>query len=97
MTHSRRRQDLPLSCAARFFYFLYTLFYCSCLAGLFPFEYLKRPKEARGRWRRERFGFYDCSGTSGSGGTAAERPRIWIHAVSVGEAAAAVPLIRKIR
>ncbi|MCC6347290.1 MAG: 3-deoxy-D-manno-octulosonic acid transferase, partial [Nitrospirales bacterium] len=42
-------------------------------------------------------GFYDCSGTSGSGGTAAERPRIWIHAVSVGEAAAAVPLIRKIR
>ncbi|MFO0753929.1 MAG: 3-deoxy-D-manno-octulosonic acid transferase [Thermodesulfovibrionales bacterium] len=91
-----RRQDRSLSCAARLFYFLYTLLYCSGLACLFPFEYLKRPKEARGRWKKERFGFYTLPGAS-DGGAAAGPLRIWVHAVSVGEAAAAVPLIRKIR
>ncbi|MBZ0155592.1 MAG: 3-deoxy-D-manno-octulosonic acid transferase [Alphaproteobacteria bacterium] len=88
----RSRQDRSLPGAARFFYFLYTLVYCLVLVCLLPFEYLKRPKEVRRRWRRERFALYDSPGTG-----AAESPCVWIHAVSVGETLAAVPLIRKIR
>ena len=44
----------------------------------------------RGYWNRwyERFGFVDLP--------AAMRPRIWIHAVSVGEVQAAVPLIQSL-
>lgn len=58
---------------------------------LLPFEYLKRPKGVRNRWLRERLGFFDSypdSFTSSS---------LWIHAVSVGEVMASLPLLYKLR
>jgi len=48
---------------------------------------LKRPKKLKKRWLREKFGFIK----GGCGGI------IWIHAVSVGEVMAAIPLLKKIR
>lgn len=86
-------------------YLAYSILYLIALLFLFPFEYLKRPKELRKRWIRERFGFYKTSlqhsnilksthppfGKGGQGGI------LWIHAVSVGEVIAAVPLIKKIK
>src|SRR5208282_6816714 len=70
-------------------YWLYSAFYAAALVFLLPIEYLKRPAEFRKRWLRERCGLYAetqfiC------------RP-IWIHAVSVGEVIASVPLIKKIK
>ncbi len=72
-------------------YLIYSILYFLALLFLFPFEYLKRPKELRKRWIRERFGFFHASPITH------HSSRIWIHAVSVGEAIAAVPLIKKIK
>lgn len=58
---------------------------------LLPFEYRRRPKEIRGRWLREKFGFLN----SRPGAHAPEL--IWIHAVSMGEVISAVPFIRKLK
>ena len=71
------------------FYGLYTALYTAALAFLLPFEYLKRSTEFRKRWLRERFGLY-------AGKRSIGRP-IWIHAVSVGEVIASVPLMKKIK
>jgi 3-deoxy-D-manno-octulosonic-acid transferase len=68
-------------------YFLYSLLYIVVLFFLLPFQYLKRPKELRKRWLKEKFGFIK----RGRGGI------IWIHAVSVGEVMATLPLLKKIR
>ena len=68
-------------------YFLYTLLYYAILVFILPFQYLKRPKKLRKRWLREKFGFIK----GGNGGI------IWIHAVSVGEVMAAIPLLKKLR
>jgi 3-deoxy-D-manno-octulosonic-acid transferase len=68
-------------------YLLYTLLYCTVLVFLLPFQYLKRPKKLRKRWLREKFGFI-------KGGLGRI---IWIHAVSVGEVMAAIPLLKKLR
>jgi 3-deoxy-D-manno-octulosonic-acid transferase len=68
-------------------YLLYTLLYCTVLVFLLPFQYLKRPKKLKKRWLREKFGFIK----GGLGGI------IWIHAVSVGEVMAAIPLLKKLR
>ncbi|MGO9013462.1 MAG: 3-deoxy-D-manno-octulosonic acid transferase [Dissulfurispiraceae bacterium] len=68
---------------------LYSAFYAAALAFLLPLEYLKRSSEFRKRWLRERFGLYKGNRFNG-------RP-IWIHAVSVGEVIATVPLIEKIK
>lgn len=58
---------------------------------LLPFEYKRRPKEIRGRWLREKFGFLNSGCyTSGS-------KLIWIHAVSMGEVISAAPFIRKLK
>ncbi|UCG77328.1 MAG: 3-deoxy-D-manno-octulosonic acid transferase [Nitrospirota bacterium] len=65
---------------------LYSLLYAAALSVIYPFEYLKRPAELRAQWSRERRG--RISGIGGS-----DRPRIWVHAVSVGEVLAALPLI----
>ncbi len=74
-------------------YLIYSILYFLSLLFLFPFEYLKRPKELRRRWLRERLGLYKttlhCSNTP--------FPSIWIHAVSMGEAIASVPLVKKIK
>jgi 3-deoxy-D-manno-octulosonic-acid transferase len=75
-------------------YFLYSLLYIAVLFFLLPFQYLKRPKELRGKWLREKFGF--IKGGRGSGSTRNEGI-IWIHAVSVGEVMATLPLLKKLR
>jgi len=74
-----------LMCAA------YSLFYASALTLLLPVHCMKRPRRLRGRWLKERFGFVPGRGRAG------ERPLVWIHAVSVGEAMAARPLIEGVR
>ncbi|MBI5187553.1 MAG: 3-deoxy-D-manno-octulosonic acid transferase [Nitrospirae bacterium] len=63
---------------------------------------MKRPKELRRRWFREKFGFLNSSlvipksplppfTKGGCGGI------IWVHAVSVGEVMAALPLLKRLR
>ncbi|MBI5212619.1 MAG: 3-deoxy-D-manno-octulosonic acid transferase [Nitrospirae bacterium] len=74
-------------------YQAYSFLYILALIFLFPFEHLKRPKELRKRWIRERFGLYK---TSLQHSNTPFHP-VWIHAVSVGEVIAAAPLINKIR
>lgn len=56
-----------------------------------PFEYLKRPKGLRYRWLRERFGFIDSKPETRNS------KLIWVHAVSVGEAAAAASFIKELK
>ena len=68
-------------------YFLYSLIYLIAITMLLPFEYLKRPKEIRSRWLREKFGL--IKEVKGEG--------IWVHAVSVGEVTAAAPLLKRIK
>jgi 3-deoxy-D-manno-octulosonic-acid transferase len=75
-------------------YLAYSILYLIALLFLFPFEYLKRPKELRKRWIRERSGFLSLPIHPF---THPPIHHIWIHAVSVGEAIAAVPLIKKIK
>ncbi|MFA5353807.1 MAG: 3-deoxy-D-manno-octulosonic acid transferase [Thermodesulfovibrionales bacterium] len=67
---------------------IYTLAYTLALAGLLPYEYLKRPGAIRRRWFRERFGIPGISVKGRS---------VWIHAVSVGETIAAVPLVKRLK
>ena len=76
-------------------YLLYSIIYILALLFLLPFEYIKRPKGLRSRWLRERFGFYKFPHPSFS--KEEQREILWIHAVSVGEAIAAVSLIKKIK
>ncbi len=75
-------------------YMAYNILYLMALLFLFPFEYLKRPKELRRRWLSERSGFLSLPIHPF---THPPIHCIWIHAVSVGEAIAAVPLIKKIK
>ena len=83
-------------------YFLYSLLYCIVIFFLLPVQYLKRPKQLRKRWLKEKFGFVNLPFKSnksphppfakgGKGGI------IWVHAVSVGEVMAALPLLKKLR
>ena len=83
-------------------YLIYSLIYIFVLIFLLPSQYLKRPKDLRKRWLREKFGFFNLSlrtSTSplppltkeGCGGV------IWVHAVSVGEVMAALPLLKSLR
>jgi 3-deoxy-D-manno-octulosonic-acid transferase len=74
-------------------YLAYSILYLIALLFLFPFEYLKRPGELRKRWIRERFGLYKITHQH----TNTPFTSVWVHAVSVGEAIAAVPLIKKIK
>lgn len=71
-------------------FFLYRLFYFLVLLVLLPLEYFKRPGDVRSRWLRERFGLV-AAPPSGA------QPPVWVHAVSVGEVIAAVPLIRELK
>ncbi len=73
-------------------YFIYSLIYIIVLSFLFPFEYLKRPKELRKRWLREKFGILNSSFVPHSSSFI-----IWVHAVSVGEVMAALPLLTRLR
>ncbi len=72
-------------------YFLYTLIYTLVIIFLLPFEYLKRPKDLKGRWLKEKFGLFDSS-------LITHNPSpIWAHAVSVGEVIAVLPLLGRLR
>ncbi|MEC4684264.1 MAG: 3-deoxy-D-manno-octulosonic acid transferase [Nitrospirota bacterium] len=73
---------------------VYNLFYTFSLTLLLPVHLLKRPPHLRGRWLKERFGFVPLRLTRKGG---RKRPAVWIHAVSVGEAMAARPLIERLR
>ncbi len=83
-------------------YFIYSLLYIIAIIIILPFEYFKRPKDIRKRWLREKFGFLNSSFVQlksphppfakGEGGGI-----LWVHAVSVGEVMAALPLIKKLR
>jgi len=73
---------------------MYSLFYASSLPLVLPVHLLKRPSHLRGRWLKERLGFVPERPHHGKTGG---RPLIWIHAVSVGEAVAARPLIERLR
>lgn len=71
-------------------YFVYSLIYTLVIIVLLPFEYFKRPSGLRAKWLREKLGLFDSFSRQ-------PLPRIWVHAVSVGEVTAAVPLLKKIR
>jgi 3-deoxy-D-manno-octulosonic-acid transferase len=73
---------------------VYNLLYIFSLTLVLPVHLLKRPSHLRGRWLKERFGFVPLRLTRKGDG---KRPAIWIHAVSVGEAIAARPLIERLR
>ena len=72
-------------------YLLYSLIYIVALIFISPFEYFKRPGHIRKRWLKEKFGFLDSSLI-----THHSSP-IWVHAVSVGEVMAALPLLKRLR
>ena len=67
-------------------FLVYSLLYAIAVFILFIPEYLKRPKELRRKWLREKFAYLPEMKSS-----------IWIHAVSVGEVGAAGPLLNKLR
>jgi len=83
-------------------YLLYSFIYTIVLIFIFPFQYLKRPRKNRKGWLKEKFGFFQFSfytsksplppfAKGGYGGI------IWVHAVSVGEVMAALPLLKKLK
>ena len=72
-------------------YFIYTLIYSLAIIFLLPFEYFKRPGDLRKKWLREKLGLFDSSLITHHSSL------IWVHAVSVGEVAAASPLLKTIR
>jgi len=79
-------------------YLLYSIIYTTALIFLLPFEYIKRPKELRKKWLKEKFSKYRAEEQKSKRAEVAyELNTVWIHAVSVGEATTAVPLIKKIK
>ena len=73
---------------------LYDLLLLLVAAGLIPWYLLRRVLGLRSRsGLRERFGWYAPQRLTAING----RPVIWIHAVSVGETRAAIPLIKGLR
>jgi 3-deoxy-D-manno-octulosonic-acid transferase len=72
-------------------YFIYSLLYIIALICILPFEYFKRPREIRRRWLKEKFGLYPSSFILHPSSF------IWVHAVSVGEVMAALPLLGRLK
>jgi 3-deoxy-D-manno-octulosonic-acid transferase len=67
-------------------FLIYSFIYTIVILSLLVPQYLKRPREYRPRWLREKFGYVPRLG-----------PAIWVHAVSVGEVGASIMLLRKLR
>lgn len=79
-------------------YLIYSFLYILAIIVLFLPEYLKRPKELRSKWLREKFGIINFPVLSSQPSVPSSQfPVIWIHAVSVGEVNASIQLIRKIK
>jgi len=72
-------------------YLFYSLIYIVALIFISPFEYFKRPGYIRKRWLKDKFGFLDSSLIT------YHLSPIWVHAVSVGEVMAALPLLKRLR
>ena len=70
-------------------YSIYNILYFLVLLFILPYQYSKRPVELRRRWLAERLGLL-------SPVVYANRP-VWIHAVSVGEVLATVPLLKGLK
>lgn len=68
----------------------YSLLYRAALSAVLLPEYRKRSQNLRARWFREKRGIIDRPFDAGG-------ETVWIHAVSVGEVIAAVPLVRSLR
>lgn len=73
-------------------FLIYSFLYLIALLILLPKEYFKRPLQIRKRWIREKFGFFQDSYFQGSD----KNPKIWIHAVSVGEVVTVSSLIKEL-
>lgn len=67
-------------------FLIYSFIYSIIISILFLPEYLKRPKELRPKWVKDKFGFLPEFGSS-----------IWVHAVSVGEVNASLPLLARLQ
>jgi 3-deoxy-D-manno-octulosonic-acid transferase len=72
-------------------YLVYSLIYCIALFFLLPFEYFKRPENLRKRWLKEKCGFFNSKFQTPNS------EFIWVHAVSVGEVMAALPLLKYLK
>jgi len=72
-------------------YLLYSFIYTIVLIFICPFQYLKRPRKNRKGWLKEKFGFFQFSFPISQSSV------IWVHAVSVGEVMAALPLLKKLK
>ena len=70
---------------------IYSFLYFIVLIFLLPFQYRKRPKDLRQRWLKEKFGFFNFQLST------LNSKLIWIHAVSVGEVIASLPLLEKLK
>ncbi len=70
---------------------IYSLFYIGVYPFFLPREFLKKPKELRTTWIKERFALYTKAYFS-----SLKRKKVWIHAVSVGEVLAVVPLVKRL-
>lgn len=70
---------------------IYSFLYSIALFFILPFQYKKRPKDLRQRWLREKFGTFNFSLSTFNSSL------IWIHAVSVGEVIASLPLLQKLK
>jgi 3-deoxy-D-manno-octulosonic-acid transferase len=72
-------------------YLLYSIIYIVALIFVLPVEYFKRPGHIRERWLKDKFGFLDSSLITHHSSL------IWVHAVSVGEVMASLPLLKRLR
>lgn len=71
-------------------FLIYSILYAAVLLILIVPQYLKRPAGLRRKWLLDKFGFFEASPD-------AQRPApVWVHAVSVGEVHAAIPLLKKL-
>ena len=78
----------------RAFLLIYSFFYIIALIFLLPIEYFKRPSRIKKRWLKEKFGLFKKNLTHTT--SLSSQPKIWIHAVSVGEVIAISNLIKKL-
>lgn len=81
---------------------IYSILYFIVSTLLLPFQYAKRSKELRRRWLREKFGFIGYEPQTSKSphppfSKGGQRGIIWVHAVSVGEAMSAMPLLYRLR